>query len=182
MKIIIPRSLISLILLFPLTAFSGAREDAISTIKALFPALRAQKSPIRTKGCSFQKEKWISIVLTKQEFEEKIRFGPDCDLEGDFTVKVDKFFPINFKLKKFKNYKNILGNIKMSVIFEEMPLLKVEFKDAILKGKQNLFFNMDYGVYIQPLEKNPLKKHKGGQLFIKKYQEKVVNKKFKLLF
>jgi hypothetical protein len=160
---------------------SEAKNTALQAIKALFPTL-AKSQQIKTSGCKFQKEKWGAIILTKQSFEEKIVFNKTCDLNGSFTVQMDKFFPINMKVRNHKQMKKIISNIKMGIVFEDMPLLTLNMKDSILIGKQNITFDMNYGVYIDPLNKDPLKKHKGGSLFIKKHGTKLINKKFPLNF
>jgi hypothetical protein len=163
------------------TVYSDVENTALEAIKALFPTL-SKSQQLKTQGCSFQKEKWGAIILTKQSFEESITFNKNCDLQGKFEVQMDKFFPINLKVKKHKQIKKIIGNLKMGIVFEELPLLKLDMKDSIIIGEKNISFDMNYGVYIDPLNKDPLRKHKGGSVFIKKHGTQLINKKFPLKF
>lgn len=154
-------------------------KTAVEAIKALFPSL-TKNSKLKTQKCSFQKEKWAGLILTKQSFEEKLLFNANCDLNGNFIVKMDKFFPINLKVKDQEEISKIISNIKMTVLFEEMPLFKIFMKDAIIIGSKKITFDMEYGVYIDPLNTNPLVKHKGGFILIKKHGEKHINRRYPL--
>ena len=170
---------------------ASPKDDAITAIQALFPALAQEtNSPTKkksklnfdTSACNFQEEKWQSIVLTKQSFKEKIVFSKDCDLNGEFTVEMDKWFPIKLKLRNFKSYREVSANLKFQIVFEDMPLLKLELKGAKLTGKTPIQFKMKYGVYINPMDPEPFKKHKGGKLTITRIDKKAINKSFQLNF
>lgn len=177
------KNLILISLLLPALSYAKTENVTINAIKAIFPNLSNSKNTnIKTKGCKFQKEKWTAMILTKQGFNESLKFNKDCDLEGDFSVVMDKYFPINLKVKGQKNIQRIISNIKLEIVFEDMPLLNLGMKDSIIRGEKNITFNMNYGVYIDPLDKSPLRKHKGGKLHIKKHGGKLINKTVPLMF
>lgn len=154
---------------FPLTAFGNppAHNDLLSALKAVLPILKNTSPTLKTQGCSFQKKKWVAMALTKTSFKENITFNKDCDLQGSFTVKMDHFFPLSLAIRRLKAHDHLSANIKFSILFEENILLKIEMSDALLRGKKPIQFDMNYSIYIDPLNENPLKKHKGGFLLIK---------------
>ena len=121
-------------------------------------------------------------MLTKQSFTETIKFNAQCDLQGQYIVEMDKFFPINLEIRNLKEFKRLISNIKFAIVFEEMPVLKVEMKDSILKGVENLTFDMNYAITVDVMNKNPLQKHKGGTLFLKRKGNTMLNKKIPLKF
>ena len=84
------------------TVHSAVENTALEAIKALFPTL-SKSQQLKTQGCSFQKEKWGAIILTKQSFEESITFNKDCDLQGKIEVQMDKFF--HYKLNRIASYR-----------------------------------------------------------------------------
>lgn len=155
------------------------KESAKLAINALLPGLNTS-SQIKTKSCDINKKKWTNLLLTKQSFEETIKFNSQCDLAGSYSPKMDEFFLVKLKVKDQKNLTNISGDLKFSVVFEEMPVLKVEIKNGTTQGKENLKFQFNYSVQINPLEKDPMQKHLGGSIKILSVNEKILNKEFKI--
>lgn len=163
------------------TLHANPEKAAIDTIKALFPGLGTSRT-IKTKGCAINKNKWLSALLTKESFVEEIDFNKNCDLKGKYKVRVDQFFPLKMKIRGLKNYSNIKTQMRLAIVFEDKAVLKLEMKKAKLSGVNDLHFNMDYKVLIDPLSDNPLGKHQGGNLYLKRYGNKVLNKKVPLVF
>jgi len=160
---------------------SSPKASAIASMKALFPGLGDSKS-IKTKGCTFQKDKWMGMILTKQSFEEKIKFNKSCDLQGNFTVKMDTPFPVNLEVRGLKGYKRILSNLMFNIAFEENVVLNLAMKNTVLKGSKDLVFDLEYALYFDPTPKDPFKKHKGGKLYIKRHGKTKINKTYPLNF
>ena len=133
-----------------------------------------------TDKCDYQKEKWATSLLTKESFVEKISFKNGCDLQGTYTVKMDQFFPIEIAIRNHKSINKLKGNIKFEVVFEKKALLKISMKEMKTKGSDNIQFDLAYGVYIDPLSKDPLGDHKGGELTIYEHNGKKLNKKIPL--
>ena len=176
------KSLTRLFFLFlSFSSYANSQKDAIETIKAIFPGLD-KNSSIKTSGCKIQKDKWATAVLTKEPFQETLTFSKDCDLSCSYMVKMDQFFPVKLKIRNFKNYDAISSQVKFTIIFEDMPLLQLEMKDATINGAKPLSFAMNYGVYLDLMKKDPLSKHKGGTLHLKKHGDIVLNKKVPLKF
>ena len=51
-------------------------------------------------------------------------------------------------------------------------------KDAILKSNKDISFDMTYKIEIDPMAASPLRKHKGGEVFLKQVGTKKINKSF----
>lgn len=167
-------------------SFPNEKDLALDAVKAIFPALsKKNEKSIKTKGCKFQKEKWVSFLLTKQSFTETLTFNPQCDLEGSFVVKMMEPFPIELKVKEHSLIRKIQSNIMFSLHFENKVLLNIFMNSSNLELKnkdKNLLFDLKYGVYIDPLNENPFKEHKGGELTLTQLGEKRLNKKIKIKF
>ena len=155
------------------------KNSAKLAINALLPSLNTS-SQIKTKACQIDKQKWTNLLLTKQSFQETIKFNPQCDLEGSYSPKMDEFFLVKLKVKDQNDLSNISGDLKFSVVFEEMPILKVQIRNGQTHGKENLKFQFHYNVQINPLEKDPMQKHLGGSIKILSVNNKVKNKEFKI--
>lgn len=140
------------------------------------------QSVIKTSGCKYQKEKWAKMLLTKESFKETFSFSKTCDLEGSFTPAIDKFFPLNLKIKGHKNITEAILQVQFSIVFEDMPVLNVVLNESELKTKnnENILFRLDYAHYLDILSKNPLSKPKGGTFTVLKLGKKVINKKVKI--
>lgn len=162
--------------------FSQEKSSAIETITAIFPNL-AKSNNVKTAQCQFDKQKWINLLLTQKSFIEKLSFNSSCDLQGKHEVKMNEFFNIDLKIKNLKDYDQLKSKVKFSILFEDMPVLKVEMNNALLSGNQkNISFDMDYAVIVDVMNAEPLQKHKGGTLHLKKSNNKFINKKIPLLF
>jgi hypothetical protein len=158
-----------------------AQNSAIEAIKAIFPSLgKGQK--IKTSKCNIQKEKWVALLLTSEAFTETLKFNKSCDLDGQYKAEMNKFFPIKLKIRNLKGHKSLAAQVKFSLVFEEVALLKITMKKALLEGDKNLSFDMDYAVIIDVMSEDPLQKHKGGMLHLHKHGSKVLNKKVPLKF
>lgn len=175
--------LLSLILSLNLLANEQHKSKtmAIASVKALFPHI-SKTNKLKTQGCKIDKNKWINLILTKKEFKEKYTFTPECDLQGSHTVMMDSFFPVDISVKNMKEFDKIKGQIKFEIVFEKMPLLKVYLKDMTLVGRKKLHFDMNYAVEIDLTNQNPLQKHQGGMLYLKKLGDEKLNKKLPINF
>jgi hypothetical protein len=170
--------LLSILLLpFNLQASTKLDSSILDSIKAILPNIENNQK-IKTQGCSFQKQKWLTALLTQESFTETLKFKKDCDLEGQYTVKVNDFFPINLKIQKHKHIKRIITNLKLEIIFTESAQLQIKMKDAILKSNKDISFDMTYKIEIDPMAASPLGKHKGGRVFLKRVGTKKINKSF----
>lgn len=159
---------------------STIKQTSLSAIKALIPGISSSKNMIRTHGCAYQKEKWLAIILTKEPFTEVISYNKDCDIAGKYTVKMDQYFPVKLTVKNQKEIKSISGKLKFEVVFEDQPLLKIQMQDMLLKSTKDIKFNLSYGVYLNPMDANPLQNHKGGELFVRSIGSKKIYKRFPL--
>lgn len=169
------KALFTLISLTLASNIASANQDAIEVIKTLLPGKKIT-SKIKTEGCQFKKQKWLESLLTSASFTEKISFNKDCDLQGEHTVAPNKPFPINLAIRSFKGYERLLTNFLYKIEFKEKPELIIQMKNAILKGKETIVFDMNYSLEVDIMSKDPLQKDKGGQIIIKKISNKVVNK------
>jgi len=161
---------------------ANSTNESIEVIKSLIPSLSGTTSKIKTLKCNYKKEKWAEALVTKNSFEEKLTFNPQCDFEGNFTVLMDKFFPLNLKIKDHPKFTNLKSQVKFEILFEEQPTLYMTIKNLELTGKESLSANFKYGIYMDILNKDPFKRHKGGELEILKVNKKTIKKKFPVNF
>jgi hypothetical protein len=138
---------------------------------------------IKTKGCKLQKDKWALMLLSKEPFVETVKFNKSCDLQGQFTVKMNTYFPVNLKVRNFKQFNAINSDVKISVSFTDSDtLLRLDLKKSKLVGNKALDFNLDYTVAIDPFSKPIIKKHIGGKLFVSKFGGQKFYKSYPLKF
>jgi hypothetical protein len=163
-------------------AYSQDATQLSKDIMAIILPTNNKESIIKTSGCQYQKAKWGKLLLTKQSFEETFSFSKTCDLQGTFTPAIDKFFPLNLKIKGHKNITEALLQVKFSIAFEDMPVLNVVLNESNLKKKnnQNNLFKLEYGHYLDLLSKNPLARPKGGNFTVLKMGKKIINKTVKI--
>ncbi len=156
-------------------------KETLDLIKSLVPSL-GQKSSVKTSGCGFNKKAWTQSLLTQQSFKESITYNKDCDLQGTYQVAPHKYFPLNYSIKNHPDYKKLDSTFKYGVVFEDKPTLRIEFKKAKLSGKKSVVFNFTYDVFVNPMDKDPLKEHKGGTLNIISVNGKKLNKSIPVNF
>ena len=156
------------------SAADTKRSDHIEKILAsLLPNVDAkQLDKFKYKDCNIQKEKWVMLFATKIPFKEEVKFSDKCDLQGEFVAKMQEYFPFELKVKNLKGISKISGKLKISLIFTQSSVLKLEMIQAKYlddKFKVGKNFQMTYSFEIDPL--NPtkiIKKDLGGKLdFIK---------------
>ena len=175
------------IIVLTLISINGAQaqnkdsKETLDLIKSLVPSL-GQKSSVKTSGCGFNKKAWTQSLLTQQSFKESITYNKDCDLQGTYQVAPHKYFPLNYSIKNHPDYKKLDSTFKYGVVFEDKPTLRIEFKNAKLSGKKSVVFNFTYDVFVNPMDKDPLKEHKGGTLNIISVNGKKLNKSIPVNF
>lgn len=166
--------------LFSLLPINFAVGAMSPELKSLIATLQAGKnSPINTIGCSIQKEKWATILLTKQEFVEKVTFNKGCNVEGTNTVKPDVFFPVKLKLRNLKGFSAVSFMLKFNIVFTDKAVLQLNIRKGHLKGKIPEYFEMHYAMAIDPM--NPEKfisKRMGGEAAIMSKDFKKVIKRY----
>lgn len=147
--------------------------EAKSIIESLLPfrksSLRGQFS---IQGCKKDESKWMLLLIAKQPFTEKVTFNKSCHIQGTYTAKMNIPFPMNFKLKKVKNYNQVKFNFLIKLIYEPIPMIKIEMQNGTLSNKENkknksiIKFKVDYAAEIDPLSKDFIKKDLGGFIHI----------------
>ena len=175
------RVLMLSILIFTNQAVAATETETINLVKSLIPSL-GQPSDIKTAGCAFKKEAWTNSLLTQKSFQEKIVFNKNCDLQGSYQVAPHKFFPLNYKIQGHKNFNSISSTFKYGVVFEDKPTLRIEMKNAVLKGKKLVKFTFLYEIYVNPIDKDPLAQHKGGKIYIDQIDQKKIGKSIPVKF
>ena len=156
-------------------------KDTAALVKSLIPSL-GQTASVKTSGCNFQKQAWTNSLLTQKSFQEKIDFNENCDIEGSYQVSPHKYFPLNYKIRHHEKFDTLNSTFKYGVVFDDKPTLQIEMKNAKLSGKSLVKFSFFYEIYVNPIEKNPLEKHKGGKLFIDQVDGKKIGKTYPVKF
>lgn len=150
-------------------ASKSQTSTAKDVIKALFPSLvNKSKSPLKSKKCNFQKEKWFMMLLTREGFTEKINFNSACDIEGKLDVKLAKKFDLNFKIKGRPAYSKISGKMFINLIYEPKPLIKIYLTKMKIVGQKPIKFDYFYEALVDPLSENIIKKQTRGDLVVEK--------------
>lgn len=155
-------------------------DDINQELKKLIDSIiSGGKSKVKTEGCTLQKERWATILLTKEPFVENIKFNKTCDLQGKFTVKADQFFPVKLQIRNLENYQGIMGEMKFQLVFSSEADLKVELNNSTLTGKKPIHFKMHYTASIDPMNpKDLIRKRKGGELILTAKNHKTIIKKY----
>lgn len=166
-------------LLLPVKA--ATEKETIELVKSLIPSL-GEPTSVKTSGCAFQKKAWTNSLLTQKSFQEKIVFNETCDIQGSYQVAPHKFFPLNYKIRHHQSFDTLASTFKYGVVFADKPTLKIEMKNAKLTGKKLIKFSFVYEIYVNPVEKNPLAKHKGGKLYIDQIDQKKIGKTYPVKF
>ena len=167
-----------LLLFSPLSSNAADREPKHiqKVLKALVPKIvESEVKNFQYKDCSIQKEKWVLLFATKVPFKEEVKFTPKCDLEGSFVAKMHEYFPFSLKVKDLKGVRGISGKLKISLIFTQTSVLKLELIQAkYLNDKLEVAkeFQMTYSFEIDPLNPSKIvKKDLGGKLDFLKNQK-----------
>lgn len=143
-------------------------------LKALAPELQGshELKSFQTKSCSVQKKKWVLMLITQNTFKETIKFTKGCDISGSFSPQMNEFFPVDFKLRRLKEVKRLIGQMRISIIFGEVTKLKLELIKASYFNAKNVVqkeFKLDYSFEIDPFDPNNfLKRDLGGTLSLMK--------------
>ena len=152
-----------------------ANED-FKAILSLLPFNTNAKSKIKTQKCNIQKQKWINLLLTHEQFEEKIKYNQDCDLEGNYTVQYNKNFPIKLNVKN-SEITEFNGNMLINIEFREKPFLVLKLiKSKIISSKDDTLFDYLHEFQIDPFSQNPIKKNLGGTFTLYKDGKKITKK------
>lgn len=183
--------LILWVLLLSFLTFGGSEiEDAKLSIKSLMAPLLAGQSKIRPKGtekfrvdaCPKKKIDWMNVLMMKEEATLDYKFKVGCDIEGTIKPKVFQAFPVNLKLRNIRSYSNVTSQNTITAQLESKPILNIAMRSGILSGnKNNVKFEADYQVQINPMSKKAIDKNLGGELRISEINGKKVNIKEKIL-
>lgn len=143
------------------TANASIKE--IESFVSLFdPNKKNKESSIKTSGCKLQDEKWVQLLLTRENFKEEISFNKNCDLSGTFIVKYGEDFPITLNIKNPK-YKLIKGLVNTQIKFEQKTYLETQLKDFKLTNtKETIPFSYTHKVEIDIFSTPPFKNDLGG--------------------
>ena len=131
-----------------------------------FPVDKKVLNEIKTSGCKYQKEKWLSLLLTHESFTENITYNNSCDIQAKFKVNYNEDFKLtaqirNRELKAFESLAHI------NIEFRDKPYLIIELKNAKLKSKnKETKFNLIQEFIIDPFSKDPIKESKKTKLKI----------------
>jgi hypothetical protein len=159
-------------------------KEAKEVISKLLPFQKSNskdKLKFKIDKCKIDNTKWIMMLIAKTPFTESVHFAKDCDIEGTYTAKREVPFPVKFSLKNLKNFKQANFNLLVSVIYDPVPMIKLQMKNGTIKGKDNnIKFDVSYSAEIDPLSKDFIKKDNGGTLRIKTINGMKINQKYPL--
>ena len=180
-----------ILLLIPLLSHASTPEieDAKRSIRSLIQPLLAGSTKqrpqgtekFRVDGCEKKKINWMDVLLMRSEVTLDYKFKEGCDIQGSIKPKVFQNFPAQLDLRNIQSYNRIEAQNRITANLEAKPILNLEMKEGILKGKDIVKFEADYRVQMNPLEKNPIEKNLGGELRITEINGKKVSIKEKIL-
>lgn len=181
---------ILILLLIPLMSHASPEiEDAKRSVRSLIQPLLGGSSKGRPKGtekfrvdaCEKKKVNWTDVLLMRTEVTLEYKFKTGCDIQGIIKPKAFQPFPVSLDLRNVQSYKKITAISTLTASLETKPILNLEVKEGILKGKDVVKFEMDYQVQMNPLVKNPIEKNLGGELRITEINGKKTSIKEKIL-
>lgn len=179
-----------LIMLWPFMAFSSDQiEDAKRSIRSLIQPLMGQNSTKRPAGtekfrvyqCEKKKINWMNVLLMKDTVTMNFKFKPGCDIQGQVTPKVFSPFLTELDIRNIQSYSHVKVMNKITANLQTKPVLNLEMREGILSGKNNVKFEADYQVQINPAAENPVEKNLGGELRILEINGKKTNIKEKIM-
>ena len=157
------------------------KEVALPEIHQLFTALLPDKtskalSEFDTNECDNGRIKdWITLLFTgTHQFTEVYKFAKKCDVDGKYSPQIDKYFPVDFKLKDFNGFNRVKMQVKLKL--QGLSKLEINVKQGSLFGARSLKFS---GVYSSLIVINQgrgvnLTSH-GGSVLITELDGKAVN-------
>jgi hypothetical protein len=159
-------------------------KEAKEVISKLLPFQKPNskdKSKFKIIKCKIDNTKWLMMLITKNPFTETVSFNKACDIQGTYTAKREVPFPVKFKLKSLKNFGEAKFNLLINIIYDPIPLIKLQMQNGYLLGKDNkIKFEATYSAQIDPLSSDFIKKDNGGTLRINSINGKKINQKYPL--
>lgn len=156
------KSLILPLLLLPNIVFANPQLKEI--IKNMFG-----ENPPKVETCEIDQAKWLNLLVSRETFVQKIVPKKGCDLKGEFSPKMDEFFPLNLQVLNNKDLTSFVSEVKISILFEEQAILRIDLKNSKLQGPKKLKeFDLFYKFAIDPFnEKSFIKEKLAGEITFK---------------
>lgn len=157
-------------------------EETKKVLQTLLPFnKKGAKSAFTIDKCKIDQKKWMMLLVARQPFTEKITFNQFCNIQGQYTAKMEVPFPVKFELQKLENFDQVSFNFLIKLIYEPVPMIKIYMQNGKLKGKSDtIIFDLEYEAEIDPLSKEFIKKDKGGFITIHSINGKKVKQKIKI--
>lgn len=164
-----------LLLLIPCLAFASPEiEDAKQTVQSLIQPLisgSAKKpkalSKFRVDKCPKKKINWGNVLLMRETATLTYKFQEGCDIQGEITPKFLQPFPANLELRNIDSYSKVETKNKITADLQTQPILNLEMREGVLSGKNNVKFEVDYQLQVDPMEgQKSVTKNLGGVLRI----------------
>ncbi|MCT4641781.1 MAG: hypothetical protein N4A33_05735 [Bacteriovoracaceae bacterium] len=164
-----------LLFYFTLILSSLANASKIDQTSRIIRGIITQKSSktINVKNCTYNKEKWAMLLITKQSFKETLKFNKGCDIEGQYVTKMEHFFNVPLKIRN-KEFQKIKFDLKIEIEFKNDMILKLSFKNGQLHRHKDIFqFKGSQSFIIDPLNPDKIiKRNLGGSIHITHNKEK----------
>lgn len=170
--------LLKLITFFLLiSSIAQASDDKnIQSILSILPFNKKSVSTIKTEKCNIQKDKWVSLLLTHEEFVEEIKYNSNCQLQGKFKVKFNKDFPVKLDIKNTE-IKKLDANMFINIEFREKPYLVIKLKRSkLISKKGDIKFDYHHEFQIDPFANPPIQKDLGAKITINSNGKKMTKK------
>lgn len=183
----------SLLLLFFLSLNTNAGSEIVEAKNSIENLIRpllfgsAKQSNKKSKGfrvdnCKKHKIDWMKMIMEAKIQPIDFKYGPGCDIEGVIEPQFINEFPANLNLRNHPHYSRLETVNKVTANLEVKPILNLEMRNGVLKGKKSLKFEMDYKVRINPIKtEGSLSENLGGELRITELNGKRVSIREKIL-
>tara|TARA_Y100000768_G_scaffold388964_1_gene389370 strand:- start:4996 stop:5541 length:546 start_codon:yes stop_codon:yes gene_type:complete len=156
-------------------------DESEQQLKDLFNIFNAQNTRIKTKGCDFQEKKWLKLLTTSESFTGNVTFNDKCDIQGEYKPKMFEYFPFAFKVQNHPKIDKVKGTVKLTIQFNLVTILRIQFSQTEVIGKNNAVFNADYKLEVDPFNpKKFIKRPLGGELELLKLNGKPANRTIQL--
>ena len=164
-----------------------AQNSAIETVKDIIQSFITQKysskqrsqQRVKTDSCSFDKAKWLLMLLSQKSFKETLHFNSKCDIKGSYSPIREKPFAVQLDVRGINEFSKLHFNFLIQLIYDPSPMIKLTVQKGKAFGKNlNLGFIANYSVLIEPFSSDIIKKDLGGNFIIKTVNGKKVNKSY----
>lgn len=145
--------------------------EAVREIFAMFVPghKRRETRTFEVRKCEDKAIRWVGLAMMKQGFDAHYIFRDRCDVQGNFSPRMDQAFPVVLQLRKLEQFTNVKFQLLITAekVTEGIKYTLQGTEGVLTSAAEAVKFRGTYFMVFNPYQINKVNGNEGGEITVR---------------